>query len=116
MLRGRAACGLTRPARTEPERPPTPPPPTHPTLKCSPSWVNISTSRSSSCWCSASLCSGVHTTNISTLENWCTRYRPLLAAGAGQGVGWRGEEGWREVCTEGHGHRAGRHALLIGSA
>ena len=44
----------------------------------------VSSSMSSAC--TASLCSGVHTTNISTLLNWCTRYRPRPAAPARGGT------------------------------
>lgn len=49
-------------------------------MKCRPSSVNISFSKSARSSSKASLCCGVHTTNISTLLNWCTRYSPLLAA------------------------------------
>merc|ERR1719159_1124471 len=52
------------------------------TLKCRPSSEKSSTSMSRSSWWSSSLCSGVPTTNISTLLNWCTRYSPLPAAPA----------------------------------
>mmetsp|Transcript_12921 Transcript_12921/g.20948 ORF Transcript_12921/g.20948 Transcript_12921/m.20948 type:complete len:286 (+) Transcript_12921:724-1581(+) len=52
------------------------------TLKWKPSSVYISSSMPMSSSCSASLCSGVDTTNISTLLNWCSRYIPRDAAPA----------------------------------
>lgn len=53
-----------------------------PTLKCSPSSVNSSCSIWISSWCKASLCSGVHTTNISTCANTITTVNNEQAAAA----------------------------------
>lgn len=50
----------------------------HSYRQCRPSSLNNSTWMFSSSSCSAWLSSGRPNTNISTFENWCTRYRPRL--------------------------------------
>mmetsp|Transcript_9193 Transcript_9193/g.41877 ORF Transcript_9193/g.41877 Transcript_9193/m.41877 type:complete len:298 (-) Transcript_9193:306-1199(-) len=52
------------------------------TLKWKPSSVYISSSMPINSSCRASDCSGVATTNISTLENWWSRYMPRVDAPA----------------------------------